>query len=321
MAQMSFLEARNRAVTEAMASDPRVILIGRLGGAGEPEGGYVKAFGRLRVRETPISEEGYGGAAVGAALAGLRPIASFSNIGFMYDAWEPILNEAALMRYMSGGQFNVPVVFHATIGLRVGWAAQHAQNPQALLCNVPGLVVVAPGTPAAAYELMAAAIASDDPVAYLDSPALHREVAEVEPMGGSRPVRAQVVRPGRDVTVVAVAGMVPRACGVAERLEGEGISVEVIDPRALAPLDRDSILESVGRTGRLVAVDEGPLTCSVASEIVASVAEQGHDLLKTAPQRVAIPDVPSPPGPTMYEVVSPTEARIEAAIRGVLGLR
>lgn len=319
MATMSFAEARNRAVAQILASDERAILIGGLGGPGQPEGGFAKAFGRLRVRNVPISEESYGGAAVGAALTGLRPIVSFSNASFMYDAWEPVLNEAALMRYMSGGQFAVPVTFHIYIGLRVGYAAQHSQNPQAMLANAPGLVVVAPGTPRAAYELMHAAAASDDPVVYLDSANLEAEVGEVDPGAPAGPVRVEVVRPGRDVTLVAVSAMVPRASRVAERLAAEGTSVEVVDPRVLSPLDREGLLASVARTGRLVAVDEGQLTCGVASEIVATVAEQGHGLLKAPPRRVAIPDVPAPPGPTMWEAVSPTEARIEAAVRAVLG--
>jgi pyruvate dehydrogenase E1 component beta subunit len=316
---MSFVEARNRALVDVLKADERAMLIGAFGGPGEPAGGFAGAFGRLRVRQqTPISEEGYGGAAVGAALSGLRPIVSFSNASFMFDAWEPVLNEAALMRYMSAGQFSVPITFHIYIGLRVGYAAQHAQNPQAMFCNAPGLVVVAPGTPAAAYELMRAAAASNDPVVYLDSTNLHDEVGDVEPNGAPRRVRAEILRPGRDVTVVAVSGMVPRALGVAEQLAVEGISVEVVDPRVLSPLDRDGILESVARTGRLVAVDEGQLTCGVASEIVATVAERGYRQLKAAPVRVAIPDVPAPPGPTMWEAVTPSEARITAAIREVV---
>jgi acetoin:2,6-dichlorophenolindophenol oxidoreductase subunit beta len=315
---MSFVEARNRAITEAMTADERIIMIGTFVGPGEPEGGYGKTFGRRVRGDLPISEEGFGGAAVGAAIAGLRPLVAFSNVSFMYDAWEPILNEAAFMRYMSGGQITAPVVFHATIGLRPGWAAQHAQNAQGMLCNAPGLVVLAPGTPSAAYACMAAALRGDDPIVYLDTPAIFSEVGEVPDAGGSLQIRADIVRMGHDVTVVAVGGMVSRALRVAERLAGERISVEVVDPRVLAPLDRQGIVESVSRTGRLVAVDEGPLTCGVASEIVASVAEAGFGRLKAAPQRVAVPDVPSPNGPTMYEVVTPTEARIEAAIRRVL---
>ena len=236
----------------------------------------------------------------------------------MFDAWEPVLNEAALVRYMSGGQFAVPIVFHMLIGLRAGWAAQHSQTSQAMLCNAPGLVVVAPGTPLGAYELMRTAIASDDPVVYVDSPTLHEEVGTVSVDQAPRPARARVVRAGTDVTVVAVSGMVPRALRVAERLVGQGVSVEVVDPQVLSPLDRTGILESVARTGHLVAVDEGQLSCGVASEIVASVSEHGFDLLKAAPRRVAIPDVPVPPGPTQIDLVTPSEARIEAAIRAAL---
>jgi acetoin:2,6-dichlorophenolindophenol oxidoreductase subunit beta len=315
---MTYVEARNRAINEAMESSDRAILIGGFSGPGAPEGGYAQAYGERRVRSTPISEEGFAGAAVGAALLGLRPIVTFSNASFMFDAWEPVLNEAALMRYMSGGQFAVPIVFHMSIGLKAGWAAQHSQASQAMLCHAPGLVVVAPGTPAAAYELMRAATTSDDPVVFVDCSLLNRETGEV-PIGEPvRPVRARVLRSGTDVTVVAVSGMVPRALKVAERLAAEGISVEVVDPQVLAPLDRSGILESVARTGHLVAVDEGQLTCGVASEIVSSVAEHGYDLLKAAPRRVAIPDVPIPPGPTQIAAVTPSEARIEAAIRAAL---
>ena len=318
MAEMSFVEARNQAITDAMAANERAIIIGGFSGPGAPEGGYAQAFGAKRVRATPISEEGFAGVAVGAALYGLRPIVTFSNASFMFDAWEPVLNEAALLRFMSGGQFAAPIVFHMQIGLRAGWAAQHSQTSQAMLCNAPGLVVVAPGTPAGAYEMMRTATLSSDPVVYVDTPTLHREVGEVEIDQSMRPARARVVRSGTDVTVVAVSGMVPRALRVAERLASEGISAEVVDPQVLSPLDRTGILESVARTGHLVAVDEGQLSCGVASEIVSSVAEHGYDLLKSAPRRVAIPDVPVPPSPTQIEVVTPSEARIEAAIRAAL---
>jgi len=318
MAAMTFLEARNRAITEVMAADERAIIIGGFNGPGAPEGGYARAFGAARVRSTPISEEGFAGVAVGASLYGLRPIVSFSNASFMFDAWEPVLNEAALLRYMSAGQFAAPILFHMSIGLKAGWAAQHSQTSQAMLCNAPGLVVVAPGTPAGAYQMMRTALASNDPVVYVDAQTLHAEVGDVAVGQEIRPARARVVRPGSDVTVVAVAGTVPRALRVAERLEAEGISVEVVDPQVLSPLDRGGILASVARTGHLVAVDEGQLSCGVASEIVSSVAEHGYDLLKAAPRRVAIPDVPVPPNPTQIEVITPTEARIEAAIRAAL---
>src|SRR3954449_309992 len=191
---MTFLEARNRAITEAMEADDRAIIIGGFGGPGAPEGGYAKAFGAQRVRSTPISEEGFAGVGVGASLFGLRPIVSFSNASFMFDAWEPVLNEAALLRYMSGGQFQVPIVFHMQIGLRAGWAAQHSQTSQAMLCNAPGLVVVAPGTPAGAYELMRAAIASNDPVVFVDSPTILRESGQVAVGQDVRPARVRVVR-------------------------------------------------------------------------------------------------------------------------------
>ncbi len=318
MAQMSFIEARNRAITEEMTEDSRTMLIGGLSGPGSPEGGFAQAFGRERVRSIPISEEGYAGAAVGAAMAGLRPIVSFSTGSFMYNAWAPVVTEAALMRYMSGGQMSVPIIFHFYVGLRPGAAAQHSQSPQAMLCNAPGLVVVAPGTPAAAYQLMRAAAASDDPVVYVDSLKLHPEMGEVPVNGRPTRVRAEVVRSGTDVTVVAVSVQVMRALKVAERLAAEGISVEVVDPRVLKPLDKDGILESVARTGRLVATDEGRLTCGISSEIVATVSEHGHDLLKAAPRRVGVPDVPSPMAPALDAAITPSEQRLEEAIRATL---
>src|SRR5437773_1679547 len=213
---MSFIEARNRAITEEMTEDRRTVLFGGMSGPGSPEGGFAQAFGRDRVRSTPISEEGYGGAAVGAALTGLRPIVSFSTGSFMFNAWEPVVNEAALMRYMSGGQMKVPITFHFYVGLRPGAAAQHSQMPQAMLCNAPGLVVVAPGTPRAAYEVMRAATTSDDPVVYVDCLKLHGDIGEVEIGLPARPVRAEVLRPGTDVSVIAVSAMVPRAMRVAE---------------------------------------------------------------------------------------------------------
>src|SRR4051812_2987232 len=221
MVQMSFVEARNRAVAEAMHADARTILVGSMSGPGSPEGGFAGAFGKDRVRQPPVSEEGYAGAAVGAAMSGLRPLVGFSTGSFMYNAWEPVVNEAALMRYMSGGQMSVPIVFHFYVGLRPGAAAQHSQSPQAMLCNAPGLVVVAPGTARAAYEVMQTAIASDDPVVYVDSLKLHADIGDVQTGSKPQPVRAEVVRSGTDVTVVAVSVMVPRALRVAERLAAE----------------------------------------------------------------------------------------------------
>ena len=318
MVQMSFIEARNRAIAEAMQSDSRTILVGGMSGPGSPEGGFAQAFGRDRVRQPPVSEEGYAGAAVGAAMAGLRPIVGFSTGSFMYNAWEPVVNEAALMRYMSGGQMSVPIVFHFYVGLRPGAAAQHSQSPQAMLCNAPGLVVVAPGTPRGAYDVMQTAIASDDPVVFVDSLKLHADTGDVSTGGSPKPVRAQVVRSGSDVTVVAVSVMVPRALRVAERLAAERISVEVVDAQVIAPLDREGILASVARTGRLVATDEGRFTCGVSGEIIASVAEAGFALLKAPPQRVAIPDVPSPMSPALDAAITPSEERLEAAIRATL---
>lgn len=318
MAEMNFVEARNQAITDAMSADERVVMIGELGGAGAPEGGYARAFGDKRVRDVPISEEGFGGIGVGASLYGLRPIVSFTNASFMFDAWEPVLNEAALLRYMSGGQFQCPAVFYFTVRLRPGWAAQHSQTSAAMLVNAPGLVVVAPGTPTGAYEAMRAAIMSNDPVVYIESGAAYGPVEEVAIGGSLRPIRARVLRSGTDVTLVAISGAVPRAVAVADKLTGEGILVEVVDPQILSPLDRAGILDSVGRTGRLVVAEEGQLSCGVASEIVASVVESGYDLLKAAPKRVAIPDVPISPNPTQMEVLLPTEARIEAAVRAVL---
>jgi pyruvate/2-oxoglutarate/acetoin dehydrogenase E1 component len=219
---------------------------------------------------------------------------------------------------MSAGQLSVPATFHLNIGFRPGWAAQHAQAGHAMLCNAPGLVVVAPGTPASAYELMRAAASSNDPVVYIEPRPLWPEKGEVAASPDVRPVRARVLRSGTDVTVVAVGAMVPRALRAAERLGTEGVSVEVVDPQVLSPLDRAGILASVRRTGRLVAADEGQLTCGVASEIVACAAEGALEALKSPPRRVAIPDVPSPPSLKQWEAVVPTEARLEAAIRSVL---
>jgi pyruvate dehydrogenase E1 component beta subunit len=315
---MSFIEARNRAVLEAMQNDRRTMIVGSISGPGSPEGGFGQAFGKDRVRNPPVSEEGYAGAAVGAAMTGVRPIVGFSTGSFMYNAWEPVVNEAALMRYMSGGQMSVPIVFHFYVGLRPGAAAQHSQSPQAMLCNAPGLVVVAPGTPRAAYEVMQTALASDDPVVYVDSLKLHSDTGDVAAGQQPKAIRAEVLRSGTDVTVVAVSVMVPRALRVAERLAAERISVEVIDPRVIAPLDRAGILESVARTGRLVATDEGRFTCGVSGEIIASVAEEGYAYLKAAPQRVAIPDVPSPMSPALDAAITPSEERLEAAIRATL---
>jgi len=316
-----FIAAMREGIRDAMREDPTVIVMGEdvdrsIIGATR---GLIDEFGPTRVRNTPISEATFVGACIGAAAVGLRPVVDLMVGSFVYVAMDQIANQAAKLPYMSGGQVALPIVYFTMSGPSGGSAAQHSENPHPMLMNVAGLKIVMPSTPYDAKGLMHAAIRDPNPVVFFQDAVLGGTKGEVPEHAYQIPLGvADIKRAGTDVTVVAIASQVPRALRVAAELEKDGISVEVIDPRTLVPLDIETILSSVRKTGRLVACDSARLTCSAASEITATVSERAFDALKAAPQRVAWEDVPVPFSPVLEARALADEDDIRAAIRRTL---
>src|SRR5215467_13936031 len=273
--EMMFAEAIATAIGEEMHRDPNVIFYGQ-NMAMTDRDPFVKKFGKSRVRITPISETAELGIAIGAALTGLRPIVELYMSEFMLVAFDQVINEAPRLRYMSGGQVKVPVVFQAGYGFAAGWAGQQSNSLYHLVMGTPGLKIAIPSTPADAKGLMASAIRDDNPVVYLHHYMLTIDKGEVPdgeyliPFGV-----ADIKRAGTDVTIVATGWMVKKTLAAAETLAKEGISAEVIDPRTLSPLDVDTILTSLKKTGRLVLVDQAPRHSSAAIVIAGEIAERG----------------------------------------------
>src|SRR5581483_8846065 len=273
---MTFALAIRTALAEEMRRDPRVFLIGEdigvYGGAFGITDGMLAEFGPERVRDTPISEQAIVGAAIGAALGGMRPVAEIQFFDFILLAMDQLANQAAKIHYMFGGQISVPIVVRSPAGSGTGAAAQHSQSLEALFAHIPGLKVVAPSTPADAKGLLLASIRDPNPVLFVEHKLLYKTVGPVP--DGNAPIPlgvADVKRPGKDVTVVATQIMVPRALAVAERLAGEGIDVEVIDPRTLMPLDQGTIDTSVRKTGRLVIAHEAVKAGGIGAELAARI--------------------------------------------------
>ncbi|HEV3112047.1 MAG TPA: alpha-ketoacid dehydrogenase subunit beta [Candidatus Binataceae bacterium] len=322
MPQLTFLQAIRAALTEEMDRDPLTFVLGEdvvLSAFGATRGLFER-FGAERVRDTPISEAGFVGAAVGAAMAGMRPICEIEFAPFIYCCFDQIVNQAAKLRYMSGGQARLPITFRTLYGAAGGAAAQHSETVYPHLLPVPGLKIVVPSGPVDMKGLLKSAIRDDNPVVVFEHAALGRSREEVPDGELLVPIgKASIKREGSDVTVVAIGAMVPRAMAVATRLANDGINVEVIDPRTLAPLDEETLLNSLGKTNRMVIVDEAHLRGSAASEIAATMVEKGFDMLDAPIKRVAALDVPIPFSKPLELAVIPDERRIEAAIRAVLG--
>jgi pyruvate/2-oxoglutarate/acetoin dehydrogenase E1 component len=322
MAEINFIQAINQALAEEMERDPLTFVMGEdvvLGAFGATRGLYQK-FGPNRVRNTPISEAGFVGAAVGAAMAGTRPICEVEFASFFYCAFDQVCNQAAKLRYMSGGQARLALTFRAVCGAIGSAAAQHSETVYAQFLNVPGLKLVVPSGPADMKGLLKSAIRDDNPVIVFEHGALggsREEVPDGEylvPLG-----KAAVKREGKDVTVIAIGAMVPRALAIAEKLAQENISVEVIDPRTLIPLDEETLLGSVAKTNRVVIIDEGHRRGGVAADIAAIITEKAFDSLDAPPGRVTALDVPIPFSPLLEWAVVPDNNRVEAGIRDVLG--
>jgi pyruvate dehydrogenase E1 component beta subunit len=281
--------------------------------------GLVQEFGRSRVRDTPISESAFIGAAVGAASTGLRPIAELMFVDFLGVCLDQIFNQAGKMRYMFGGKAKVPMVIRTLYGAGFRAAAQHSAVLYSIFTHMPGLKVVAPSTPYNAKGLLMAAIRDDDPVIFmehlvlLDSSGPVPEGEYVVPIG-----KAEIARPGKDVTVVAIGRMRLFAMQAAEALAKDGIDVEVVDPQSLSPLDESTILESVKKTHRLVVVDEGNPRCSVANDIVTLAAQQAFAHLDSAPRTVTAPHTPVPFSPPLEDAYIPSPAKIVAAVKAAV---
>jgi pyruvate dehydrogenase E1 component beta subunit len=318
MAQMPYIAAVDAGIHQEMRRDERVLYFGQNLATTENHE-FVAAYGHDRVRVTPISETAEIGMAVGAALAGLRPVVELYMAEFMLVAMDQVVNEANRFRYMSGGQVKVPLVLKAGYGFTAGWAGQHTGTLTSIFMGVPGLKVVIPATAADAKGLMATAIRDDNPVVYLHHYLLtleHGEVPDGEylvPFG-----KADVRRSGGDVTVVATGAMVLRALAAAETLSREGIQAEVIDPRTVAPLDLDTILKSADKTRRVVLVDQGTRHASVSGVIAAELAEHRWGALKAPVAQVTALDTTIPYSEPLEAQVIPDAARIAAAIRKVL---
>jgi pyruvate dehydrogenase E1 component beta subunit len=319
---MSFAAALVDALYIAMEEDPTVSIIGSYPlGLGPQRTLMDRVRERFadRIVDPPIAEAGVAGLGAGAAMAGARPFVDLGTGAFSYLAWSQLVNEAAVAHYMSDGRITVPVVYHMLHGVRGGGAPQHSHSPQAMLWNAPGLEIVAPSTPADVKGLLLSAIRSNNPTVVVNHAKLMGIDGEVPAGDGAIPFgRADIKRQGRDVTVVATSFMVQETLKAAETLAGEGIEIEVVDPRTQVPFDEATILSSVARTGRLVVVDECPLRGGVASEIAASVAEHGFRALKAPILRVARADTPVPFSPPLEAAVTPDPAKIAAAVRRVM---
>lgn len=322
----SFRSAINEAMREEMRRDPGVFQMGEDIAMAPPFGvttGLAKEFGPQRVRDAPCSEVAVVGAAVGAAIGGMRAIVEFQFGDFLSVAIDQLTHQAAMLRYLTGGQVKVPIVIRLPCGGGQGAGSQHSQSMYSWFAHAPGIKVALPSTSMDAKGLMKSAIRDDNPVLFFEHKMLYRTRWPVPPEyadpGHLVPFgSAAVRRRGEDVTVVATLTMVHYALDAAETLAGEGVSVEVIDPRTLVPLDAATILDSVRRTGRLLVVDEAYLSCGIQGEIIATVTEHAFAELKTAPRRMGNPGVPVPFAPTLEAGVLPNPGRIAAEIRAMV---
>jgi pyruvate dehydrogenase E1 component beta subunit len=333
MPQKTFRAALNEALHQEMAADPRVVLIGEdisggVGGDGEADAwggafgvskGLLGRFGPGRVLDTPITESAFVGAAAGAALTGLRPVVEIMFIDFLGVCLDQLMNQAAKFRYMFGGKAKTPMVLRATFGAGARSASQHSQALYPILTHIAGLKVVIPSNPADAKGLLIQAIRNDDPVIFLEHKMLYDEVGEVPDRSYAIPFgEARVVREGKQAVIVAFGRMVGRAEAAARELAAEGIDVSIIDPRTTSPLDTDTILEFVERTGRLVVVDEAGPRCGMAADVAALVAEEAFGALKAPILKVTPPHTPVPYAPSLEDAYLPDAARIAAAVRRVV---
>src|SRR5688572_30658558 len=323
MAVITMREALNQAMREEMRRDEGVFLMGEevaeYQGAYKVSKGLLEEFGARRVIDSPITELGFAGLGVGAAMVGLRPVIEFMTFNFSILATDQIINSAAKMRYMSGGQFKIPIVFRGPNGSAFQVSSQHSQALESWYAHFPGLKVVMPSTPADAKGLLKSAIRDDDPVIFMEQERMYGMKGEVSddpeftiPLGV-----ADVKREGKDVTIVARSLMVPLALKAAETLQEQGVSCEVIDPRTIRPLDIDTIIESVKKTNRVVLAEESHPICGVNAEISHEIMERAFDYLDAPVKRVSGADVPMPYAKNLEQLAVPDLEKIIAAVREV----
>jgi pyruvate dehydrogenase E1 component beta subunit len=325
MPVLTYRDALNQALREEMARDQDVFLmgeeVGAYQGAYKVSRGLLEEFGPMRVVDSPITELGFAGVGVGAAMAGLRPVIEFMTWNFALLAIDQIVNSAAKMLYMSGGQVPIPIVFRGPGGAALMLAAQHSQSFEAWYAHVPGLKVVTPATPADAKGLLKSAIRDDNPVIFIEGEMLYNQKGEVPEGEHLIPLGvADIKRPGTDVTIVAHAKMVAVALRAAEELEKEGVSAEVVDPRTLRPLDLPTILESVRKTNRCVIVEEGWPLAGIGASVVDGIQREAFDDLDAPVLRVTGADVPMPYNRQLEKLAKPDAAKVVAAAKRVLYL-
>jgi pyruvate/2-oxoglutarate/acetoin dehydrogenase E1 component len=323
MAELTFREAVAAGIAQEMERDPTVYFIGEdvaaAGGVFKATVGLLEKFGAERVRDTPISEQAIVGAAMGAAMTGLKPIVEIMFSDFLATCWDMIANQVAKTRYMTDGQVSMPLVIRTANGGGSRFGAQHSQSLENWAMAVPGLKVVAPSTPADAKGLLAAAIRDPDPVLFFEQKSLYGIKGEVpdgehvDPLGTAR-----VLRDGNDCTILALAAMVPRAMAAAAELERAGIHAAVVDVRCLVPLDTRTILGEISRTGRLFTVEENPRLCGWGAEIASIAAEECFDDLDGPIVRITTPHVPLPAAQPMEDEAMPTVARIVETVTGAM---
>ena len=322
MAETTYREAIRSALREAMRADERVFLmgedVGRYGGAFAVSLGLLDEFGPERIRDTPLSESTFVGAGIGAALGGMRPIVEVMTINFSLLALDQVLNNAATLRHMSGGQLSVPLVVRMATGGGRQLAAQHSHSLEVWYAHIPGIKVVTPATVADANGLLIAALEEPDPVFFFEHATLYPvkgDEADGTPMQIGR---AAVRRRGRDVTLVTYGGSLPKTLRSAEVLAGDGVDAEVIDLRTLRPFDAGTVVESVSKTHRAVIVDEGWRTCSFAAEVSAQIMERAFDALDAPVARVCSEEVPMPYAKHLEDAALPQPEKIVAAVRAIL---
>ena len=321
MAVLTYLEAIRLAMLEEMERDERVFVLGEdvgiYGGAFRVTAGFLEKFGEGRVIDTPVSETAIVGAAIGAALMGMRPIAEMQFIDFIACCFNQLVNYAAKSRFRWGG--GVPIVVRGPCGGGVHGGPFHSQNPEAFFMNVPGLKIVAPGTATDAKGLMTAAIRDPDPVIYLEHKFLYRRIKEDVPDGEVvTPIgKARIARPGKDITIITYAAMMHSALEAAEAAARDGIDVEVLDLRTLLPLDEEAILASAGKTGKVIVLHEATRTGGPGGEIAALIAERAFEYLDAPIVRLAPPDTPVPYSPPLEEYFLPNAEKVGKAIRAL----
>lgn len=323
MARITMREAISRALWEEMERNPDVFIMGQevgvWGGTYAVTKGFYDHFGPRRVRDTPISESAIVGAAIGSALTGLRPVAELMTINFAFVAMDHIVNEAAKLHYMFGGQMVLPLVIRTVGGGGRQLGATHSQTPDAIFAHFPGLKVVSPGTPADAKGLLKAAIRSQDPVMFIEHATLYQMRGEVPEGDYVVPIGKSIVqRPGRDVTIVTYSKMLEVSLKAADKLSQEGIEAEIVDLRTLRPLDMEPVIESFKKTNRAVVVEEGWPSYGVGAEISSRIYEQAFDYVDAPVKRVAQKEVPLPYNRTLEQMAIPNAEDIIAAVKEVL---